>query len=357
MSPSLHLSGNSDESGLGTGIAFTKLTQGFGESHCDGVEMNDKLMACLGCHADKYPYQLDAKFPRIADKLAQLWNSAQIANYFTELLLDTRGGRQGFPPDIAREIYRLSVTWDEIQAKSVKSADVWSEEREQAQRELKQIELKLIPAHMLKAAQFHDPARLGLFLKAGMPVDARDERHWTPLMVAAFNGNDAVAKMLIEHNADYRARDLGGYMPLHWAALNGHVAIVRLLLENGVDPNVRSNSNWTPLLQAAANGHTSVVALLLEADADPTIASNEGWTPLHKAVANGHAKNVRMLMEAGASAFARHRDGSTPLSLADKGNSVDIRSILRGKLSEPIQRSHHPRASEIPGPIEAAGSR
>jgi ankyrin repeat protein len=316
--------------------------------------MNDKLMKYLGSRKDKYPFQLEARFPRIVDRIAQLWSSPRIADYFSELLIDVRGGRRGFPPEIAREIYRLSVAYDEIQAKADDARDIWSQEREQAKRELMQSELKFIPKHMLKAAQFDDPARVVLFLQAGMPVDARDERNWTALMVAAFNGNLHVAKVLIEHGADPHARDLGGYTPLHWACLNGHVEVARLLLDRGVDPNSRSNSNWTSLLQAATNGHAKVVALLLDAGANPNIASNEGWTPLHKAVANGHAQSVRMLMRAGASVHARHRDGCTPLSLAEKSNCPDVQKVLRSLLNERVELSLQSRTSDRPRPVATA---
>lgn len=294
--------------------------------------MNEKLMEHLRGFESKYPHELEAKFARIVEKIAQLWDKPEITGYFSELLIDDRGNRQGFPPDIAREIFLLSIAHDEIRNKQREQTDVWDGERKAARKAIEQLNLKFVPAHMLKAAESNDPARVVLFLNAGMAVDARDERDWTPLMVAAFNGNEAVARTLIQHGANVQARDRGGYTPLHWAALNGFESVVRLLISKGVDRNARSNFGWTALLQAATGGHTTVVSALLDAGADPSMASEDGWTPLHKAVANQHKETVAILLKAGASILARHRDGSTPLSIAQKGNYQRIIEMMRHRI-------------------------
>jgi len=291
--------------------------------------MNEKLMADLHGFENSYPYRLEEKFARIVEKIAELWDNPHIDSYFAELLIDNRGNRAGFAPEIATEIFLLSVAHDEIRNKRREETDVWAEEREAAQRAIDELKMKLSPANMLKAAESSDPARIALFIQAGMAVDVRDEREWTPLMVAAFNGNEAVARMLITHGANVHARDVGGYTPLHWAALNGFESVIRLLISKGFERNARSNFGWTALMQAATKGHTSVVRALLDAGDDPKMATDDGWTALHKAVANQHIETVEILLSAGASALARHNDGSTPLSLAQKGNHQDIIDMLR----------------------------
>ncbi len=62
--------------------------------------MNEKLKGYLGQYMDKYPHALEAKYPRILERVAEAWDSPdKTAAYFTELLIDKRGGRQGFPVD------------------------------------------------------------------------------------------------------------------------------------------------------------------------------------------------------------------------------------------------------------------
>ena len=258
--------------------------------------MNERLMGCLRGFENHYPYKLEDKFARIVERITELWDNPQIDGYFAELLIDDRGNRTGFPPDVAREIFLLSIAHDEIRNKRHEETDVWAEEREAAQRAIDELNMKFLPAGMLKAAESSDPSRIALFIKAGMAVDVRDEREWTPLMVAAFNGNEAVARMLIAHGANVQARDVGGYTPLHWAALNGFESVIRLLISKGFERNARSNFGWTALMQAATKGHTAVVRALLDAGDDPNMVTDDGWTALHKAVANQHVETVAILL-------------------------------------------------------------
>jgi ankyrin repeat protein len=301
--------------------------------------MNEKLMGHLRGFENHYPYKLEKDFARIADKIAELWNNPRIESYFAELLIDDRGNRTGFPADVAREIFVLSVAHDEIRNQRGQETDVWAEEREAAQRAIDELSMKFLPAHMLKAAELSDPSRIALFIKAGMAVDVRDEREWTPLMVAAFNGNEAVARLLITHGANVQARDVGGYTPLHWAALNGFESVIRLLISKGIERNSRSNFGWTALMQAATKGHIAVVRALLDAGDDPKMATDDGWTALHKAVANHHIETVELLLSAGASALARHQDGSTPLSLAQAGRNRELINKLRDGIKARMSQS------------------
>ena len=71
--------------------------------------MIERLAEVLGSEMrDLYPQRTEEKFPRIVEKIAVLWGSPQMTRYFTELLFDDRGGREGFPSDIMTELFRLS---------------------------------------------------------------------------------------------------------------------------------------------------------------------------------------------------------------------------------------------------------
>ena len=313
--------------------------------------MNEKLMGHLRGFENHYPYKLEKDFARIAERIAELWDKPQIESYFAELLIDDRGNRKGFPPDVARELFLLSVAHEAIRNKRREETDVWAEERDAAQRAIDDLNMKFLQSHMLKAAESSDPYLIALFIKAGMAVDVRDEREWTPLMVAAFNGNEAVARLLITHGANVQARDVGGHTPLHWAALNGFESVIRLLISKGIERNSRSNFGWTALMQAATKGHIAIVRALLDAGDDPKMATEDGWTALHKAVANHHIETVELLLSAGASALARHQDGSTPLSLAQAGRDqalIDkLRDEIKTRLSQSLARPDKKLTSNI----------
>jgi hypothetical protein len=51
------------------------------------------------------PLHLARQFPRIANKLAEVWQRPVICDkVFEDLMIDNRGTRQGFPHDVAKEI-------------------------------------------------------------------------------------------------------------------------------------------------------------------------------------------------------------------------------------------------------------
>lgn len=56
------------------------------------------------------PASLARQYPRIANKIAELWKlPLYCERYFDELMIDRRGNRLGFPPKIAAEIATLKV--------------------------------------------------------------------------------------------------------------------------------------------------------------------------------------------------------------------------------------------------------
>lgn len=56
---------------------------------------------------------LERKFQRIADKISESWPRADCAKYIDSLLVDTRGGRQGFPPEVISELFLLHALLEE----------------------------------------------------------------------------------------------------------------------------------------------------------------------------------------------------------------------------------------------------
>lgn len=55
-----------------------------------------------------HPKQLCRYYPRIANRIAACWdNASAVSRLLSELLVDRRGGRQGFPPRVVVDILRL----------------------------------------------------------------------------------------------------------------------------------------------------------------------------------------------------------------------------------------------------------
>ena len=85
-------------------------------------------------------------------------------------------------------------------------------------------------------------------LKAVADVNAKDNKGWSPLHVAAaFNPSPAVLEVLLKAGADVNAKDKDGETPLHFAAaLNPSTAVLEILLNAGADPRAIDSEGKTP---------------------------------------------------------------------------------------------------------------
>jgi len=71
------------------------------------------------------PNELAARYPRIVNKIAREWRMpAQLDRYLEELLMDTRGNRQGFPLKIVMELSTLREHYTGMSS-SARAAGAW----------------------------------------------------------------------------------------------------------------------------------------------------------------------------------------------------------------------------------------
>lgn len=293
--------------------------------------MNPKLFAILSAHPDKFPKSLSKAYPRILEKISAAWESEELDKLFTDLLVADHEHRQGFPPEVTREILSLSALYEKYKHEELPEDDPWSAERDMTAEESNlfiasaaQRGLPFTSDSLFKAAEAGETDLAFNFVRAGMAVDVRRSDDWTPLMVALFNGQEETAMMLLSRGASVSAKAKRGYEPIHWAALNGYVRAVRFILDRGANVNAETDYGWTPLLQAASRGHAEIVGLLIAKGARVNASEHEGWTALHKACANNFVTVVRLLMRAGADARQRAANGMTALELALKAKIPEL---------------------------------
>lgn len=95
-----------------------------------------------------------------------------------------------------------------------------------------------------------------------------DDRENSLLHMAAANGHDAVASLLLQlpevRKRTVNLRNCEGNTPLHWAALNGQGSLVRLLLAHGADLKAENAGRQTPWDEAVAREHSEVTAAIIE---------------------------------------------------------------------------------------------
>ena len=125
---------------------------------------------------------------------------------------------------------------------------------------------------------------------------------WTPLHLAAFFGQTACAKLLIESGAEVNARSTNAMknMPLHAAAAGRKTDLVMLLVENGAAVNAQQHGGWTALHAAAQSGDNTIAHLLIGAGADLKLRADNQQSALDLAITKGHQDMVDILENYGA---------------------------------------------------------
>ena len=126
-------------------------------------------------------------------------------------------------------------------------------------------------------------------------LNVQNSHDETPLMMAAFDNQLALARLLIEKGADVNKP---GWTPLHYAATKGHVEMMKLLLEMHAYIDAESPNGTTPLMMAAHYGTPHATKLLLDEGADPTPKNEKNLSALDFAL-NGPDKNSVELVEEG----------------------------------------------------------
>lgn len=87
-----------------------------------------ELKTLLSGKETYFPVRLCARYPKVAEKIYLLWyEPALLHKYFTELMTSDRIKRDGFPPDIMREIFILSNYYSALHPKSNRGDNYWNE--------------------------------------------------------------------------------------------------------------------------------------------------------------------------------------------------------------------------------------
>ena len=155
---------------------------------------------------------------------------------------------------------------------------------------------------VLDAVAQKDRTALRALLKSGADVNAAAGDGLAAIHQVAIDGDTESAQLLIYAGANLKATTrLGGYTPLLLAAKNGDAAMIETLLKGGADPNLATTNGTQPLMFAAASGNVLAVRLLLDKGADAAAKEKSmGQNALMFAAANGRTDVVRLLLARGA---------------------------------------------------------
>jgi len=122
--------------------------------------------------------------------------------------------------------------------------------------------LAATPHSLWAAAKANNADELARLLDTGWPINERDHRGYSPLMLAAYAGHLDAVELLLARSADPDTVDLFGNTVLMGAAFKGHVSIVLRLLAAGADPWRRNHGGLDARGFALAFGRADVFAVL-----------------------------------------------------------------------------------------------
>uniref|UniRef100_T1JLA4 Uncharacterized protein n=1 Tax=Strigamia maritima TaxID=126957 RepID=T1JLA4_STRMM len=137
--------------------------------------------------------------------------------------------------------------------------------------------------HLFRAAKFGDLQEIERLIKQGANVNKRHKLGWTPLHVAAVNGQSKVVAALLKAGALHTLSD--EFTNIFQTALDKQMFSLEVLLVREEEFCDRLNNRATfrgcsALHYAALSDDPETVRILLEAGADPNKENDSGHTPL-----------------------------------------------------------------------------
>jgi len=117
---------------------------------------------------------------------------------------------------------------------------------------------------------------------------------FTPLLLACYRGNTAVAGYLAQNVKNINENSSNG-TALAAAAVKGNVNLAKVLLEHKANPNIADPAGVTPLVYAVQFENKALIQLLLQYKADPAKADKEGKTVYDHAVFTNNKDIIELL--------------------------------------------------------------
>ncbi len=152
-----------------------------------------------------------------------------------------------------------------------------------------------------KAKSIYDIARSGtvdeakeLMKQNPDIINQTNENGFSPLILACYRGNEAVAKFLIDNVKDINYKSKEG-TALAGLSIRYNKELASYLLEKNADPNIADATGATPLSWAVKFGNREMVEMLLKHKADKTVKDDQGMTPFEYALQKNNKEIINLL--------------------------------------------------------------
>ncbi|UMQ44083.1 ankyrin repeat domain-containing protein [Chryseobacterium sp. Y16C] len=152
-----------------------------------------------------------------------------------------------------------------------------------------------------KAKSIFDIARSGtvaevqeLMKKNPDIINTINENGFSPLILACYRGNNAVAEFLIDHVKDVNYGSTQG-SALTAAVFKSNKQLTQKLLEKRANPNLADTNGTTPLIYAVQLQDKDLVAILLKNKANKELADKQGKTAFEYAIFSKNHEIINLL--------------------------------------------------------------
>lgn len=175
----------------------------------------------------------------------------------------------------------------------------------------------------LVSLYYREPEIAALLADSGAEV--------TVFEAAALGRIETLTELLAADPSQANAVSADGFTPLGLAAFFGQLAAARSLLDHAADPNIASQNAMrvTPLHSSVAAQRLDISEELLRHGAEVNVAQADDYTPLHEAAQNGQVAMIELLLAHGADLSARKSDGQTALDVAEERGQDAAAGLLR----------------------------
>lgn len=117
---------------------------------------------------------------------------------------------------------------------------------------------------------------------------------FSPLLLACYRSNNAVAKFLVDSGSDINQKSSMG-TALMAATVKGNSTMVQYLLLKYANVNLTDENGTTALMYAVMFKNKEIVTMLLHNNADKSIVDNKGKSAFEYAVFSGNEDIINLL--------------------------------------------------------------
>lgn len=187
---------------------------------------------------------------------------------------------------------------------------------------------------LLTAARSGEMKTVADLIENHADLNVRDDEGRTALMIAVYNEDAEMTKILLDAGADVDLQDDMKNNPFLYAGAEGYLNILKLTIAAHADPTITNRYGGTALIPASERGHLAIIEELLnQTEVDINHVNNLGWTALMEAVIlndGGETQQqvVQLLIEHGADATIPDNDHITPIQHARAKGFKEIEEIL-----------------------------